>query len=196
MLQAPFTQVELTENSIESILISTPDGDFYSTSNQRRTLTPFLESSLYQRIKEKPETNWVESHRDELFAGKHHVISLVLQPLTDNYVPDLFLIVNVKEDILEDTVSGGGSLGSARFLLINKEGTSVFGDGRRPEWSRDSVFLDKLREADRGNFEYSAGDGPMLLSYASSGYAKTGCWSATCPKRNCCNLFGVFNGWC
>ncbi|OMC75516.1 hypothetical protein BK121_05950 [Paenibacillus odorifer] len=172
MLQAPFTQVELTENSIESILISTPDGDFYSTSNQRRTLTPFLESSLYQRIKEKPESNWVESHRDELFAGKHHVISLVLQPLTDNYVPDLFLIVNVKEDILEDTVSGGGSLGSARFLLINKEGTSVFGDGRRPEWSRDSVFLDKLREADRGNFEYSAGDGPMLLSYASSGYAK------------------------
>jgi two-component system sensor histidine kinase YesM len=172
MLQAPFTQVELTENSIESILISTPDGDFYSTSNQRRTLTPFLESSLYQRIKEKPESNWVESHRDELFAGKHHVISLVLQPLTDNYVPDLFLIVNVKEDILEDTVSGGGSLGSARFLLINKEGTSVFGDGRRPEWSRDSVFLDKLREADRGNFEYSAGDGPMLLSYASSGYAQ------------------------
>ncbi|OMC77845.1 hypothetical protein BK125_09625 [Paenibacillus odorifer] len=172
MLQAPFTQVELTENSIESILISTPDGDFYSTSNQRRTLTPFLESSLYQRIKEKPESNWVESHRDELFAGKHHVISLVLQPLTDNYVPDLFLIVNVKEDILEDTVSGGGSLGSARFLLINKEGTSVFGDGRRPEWSRDSVFLDKLREADRGNFEYSAGAGPMLLSYASSGYAK------------------------
>ncbi|AIQ73426.1 MULTISPECIES: sensor histidine kinase [Paenibacillus] len=172
MLQAPFTQVELTENSIESILISTPDGDFYSTSNQRRTLTPFLESSLYQRVKEKPESNWVESHRDELFAGKHHVISLVLQPLTDNYVPDLFLIVNVKEDILEDTVSGGGSLGSARFLLINKEGTSVFGDGERPEWSRDSVFLDKLREADRGNFEYSAGDGTMLLSYASSGYAK------------------------
>ncbi|AWV32768.1 MULTISPECIES: cache domain-containing sensor histidine kinase [Paenibacillus] len=172
MLQAPFTQVELTENSIESILISTPDGDFYSTSNQRRTLTPFLESSLYQRIKEKPESNWVESHRDELFAGKHHVISLVLQPLTDNYVPDLFLIVNVKEDILEDTVSGGGSLGSARFLLINKEGTSVFGDGERPGWSRDSVFLDKLKEADRGNFEYSAGDGPMLLSYASSGYAK------------------------
>ncbi|MEK3867080.1 sensor histidine kinase [Paenibacillus sp. FSL H7-0716] len=172
MLQAPFTQVELTENSIESILISTPDGDFYSTSNQRRTLTPFLESSLYQRIKEKPESNWVESHRDELFAGKHHVISLVLQPLTDNYVPDLFLIVNVKEDILEDTVSGGGSLGSARFLLINKEGKSVFGDGERPGWSRDSVFLDKLKEADRGNFEYSAGDGPMLLSYASSGYAK------------------------
>lgn len=101
MLQAPFTQVELTENSIESILISTPDGDFYSTSNQRRTLTPFLESSLYQRVKEKPESNWVESHRDELFAGKHHVISLVLQPLTDNYVPDLFLIVNVKRTFLK-----------------------------------------------------------------------------------------------
>lgn len=75
LLQGPFTQAELTENSIESILISTPDGDFYSAGNLRRTATPFMESLLYKRIKDNPESNWVESHQDELFAGKHQVIS-------------------------------------------------------------------------------------------------------------------------
>ncbi|MEK5240263.1 histidine kinase [Paenibacillus sp. FSL L8-0470] len=171
LLQGPFTQAELTENSIESILISTPDGDFYSAGNLRRTATPFMESLLYKRIKDNPESNWVESHQDELFAGKHQVISLLLQPLTENYVPDVFLTVNVKEDILEDTVSGGASLGSAKFLLINKTGASVFGDKERPEWSRSAAFMDKLLEAKSGNFEYSAGGGPMLVSYAESRYA-------------------------
>lgn len=59
LLQGPFTQAELTENSIESILISTPDGDFYSAGNLRRTATPFMESLLYKRIKDNPEsTGW------------------------------------------------------------------------------------------------------------------------------------------
>lgn len=171
LLQGPFTQAELTENSIESILISTPDGDFYSAGNLRRTATPFMESLLYQRIKDNPESNWVESHQDELFAGNHPVISLLLQPLTESYVPDVFLAVNVKEDILEDTVSGGASLGSAKFLLIDKSGASVFGDKERPDWSRSAAFMDKLLEADSGNFEYSAGGGTMLVSYAGSRYA-------------------------
>jgi two-component system sensor histidine kinase YesM len=171
LLQGPFTQAELTENSIEAILISTPDGDFYSAGNLRRTATPFMETSLYQRIRENPESNWVESHEDELFDGNHRVISLLLQPLTENYVPDVFLTVNVKEGILEDTVSGGASLGSARFLLINKTGASVFGDGERPEWTRTGAFMEKLQDGERGNFEYSAGDGPMLVSYADSRYA-------------------------
>jgi two-component system sensor histidine kinase YesM len=171
LLQVPFTQAELTENSIESILISTPDGDFYSAGNLRRTATPFMESLLYQRIKVNPESNWVESHEDELFAGHHQVISLLLQPLTENYVPDVFLAVNVKEDILEDTVSGGASLGSAKFLLINKGGASVFGDKGRPDWSRSAAFMNRLLEADSGNFEYSAGGGTMLVSYAESRYA-------------------------
>lgn len=171
VLQNPFTQAELTENSIESILISTPGGDFYSAGNLRRTATPFMESLLYQRIRENPESNWVESHPDELFAGEHQVISLLLQPLTENYVPDVFLAVNVKEDILEDTVSGGASLGSAKFMLINRSGDSVFGDKERPDWSRSEDFMNRLLKEDSGNFEYSAGGGTMLVSYAESGYA-------------------------
>ncbi|UQZ34012.1 sensor histidine kinase [Paenibacillus sp. PK3_47] len=171
LLQGPFTQAELTENSIEAILLSTPDGDFYSAGNLRRTATPFMETSLYQRIRENPQSNWVESHVDELFDGSHQVISLLLQPLTENYVPDVFLTVNVKEDILEDTISGGASLGSARFLLINKSGASVFGDAQRPDWTRTASFMDRLQEGGRGNFEYAAGDSPMLVSYAESRYA-------------------------
>ncbi|WP_150270029.1 sensor histidine kinase [Paenibacillus tepidiphilus] len=172
LMQGPFTQAQLTENSIDSMLITTPDGDFYPTGGLRRTGVSFLETSLYERIRNNPESNWVESHPDELFAGGRQVISLLLQPLTENYVPDVFLAVNVNEDILEDAVSGGASLGSAQFLLINKAGASVFGDENRPAWSRSPDFLDKLREEAGGNFEYSAaGAGPMLISYAESRFA-------------------------
>lgn len=36
LLQGPFTQAELTENSIDSILITTPGGDFYSSGKSAK----------------------------------------------------------------------------------------------------------------------------------------------------------------
>ncbi|MBT2291327.1 sensor histidine kinase [Paenibacillus albidus] len=170
LLQTPFTQAALTENSIDSILISTPAGEFYSIDKIRKTGVPFNETSLFKRIKENPEANWVESHKDELFVGNNQVISLLLEPLTENYVPDVFLTVNVKEHLLEETVSGGSAHGSARFLLINKSGASVFGDKKRPEWTRSPEFV-KLLGEETGNFEYTTSEGPMLVSYGQSSYA-------------------------
>ncbi|GJM75732.1 hypothetical protein HMSSN036_79480 [Paenibacillus macerans] len=38
---------------------------------------PFTSTAIYQRIKEHPDTRWIESHEDELFAGNHRVVTLV-----------------------------------------------------------------------------------------------------------------------
>lgn len=171
LLQGPFTQAELTENSIDSILITTPGGDFYSSGKMRKASVPFNSTAVYQRIKEHPETRWIESHEDELFAGKHQVITLVLQPLTESYVPDVFLIVNVDEKMLGQVVSEGLNPGSAHFLLMNTSGASVWGDQGRPEWTHSPQFIDKLLENKTGNFEYKGSEGTMLVSYASSAFA-------------------------
>lgn len=172
-LQAPFSQATLTETSIESMLLSTPAGDFFPTGSQRRTRVPFQDTSLYSGFKENPEMNWVGSHRDELFSRGNSVVTLLLQPLSDYYVPDVFLIVNVSEDALEETVAAvNGGDGSTRFMLINREGGSVFGDADRPEWSRSPEFLEALFNGDESNFEYAAAEGPMLIGYSASVFAE------------------------
>ena len=171
LLQGPFTQAELTENSIDSILITTPGGDFYSSGKIRKAGVPFTSTAIYQRIKEHPDTRWIESHEDELFAGNHRVVTLVLQPLTESYVPDVFLIVNVDEKMLGRVVREGLNPGAAHFLLINTGGASVLGDQERPEWTRSPQFIDQLRENKAGNFEYKSSEGTMLVSYASSAFA-------------------------
>lgn len=172
LLQGQFTQAELTENTIDSILISTPHGDFYSNSKLRKAGVPFESTSLYQRIKQDPASPWIEYHQDELFVGGNRVISLILQPLTENYVPDVFLTINVKEAMLEKVVSGGADHGSTRFLLIKKDGTSVIGDQNRPDWTRSASFVDKLGVEPEGEFEYNTDAGTMLVSYAQSSYAR------------------------
>lgn len=169
LLQGPFTQASVTENSIDSILISTPAGDFYPTSKIRRAGTAFTDTELYRRIKDDPQNHWVESHTDELFAGDAPMITLLLQPLTDYYVPDVFLAVNVKEDMLQEAVNGSVEH-SGRFLLIDTSGSSVYGDGERPDWTRSGDFVGRLADGE-GSFEYDTGSGPMLVSYSKSRYA-------------------------
>lgn len=171
LLQGLFTQAELTENSIDSILISTPSGDFYSSGKTRKTDVPFNSTDIYQRIKDEPETRWIESHEDELFTGKEEVVTLVLQSLTETYVPDVFLIVNVDARMLGEAVSEGLNPGSAHFLLINTSGASVLGDQGRPAWTKSPEFIGKLAANRSGNFEYKSLDGTMLVSYATSAFA-------------------------
>lgn len=172
LLQGQLTQVELTESTIDSILISTPQGDMYSISKTRKAGVPFQSTSLYQRIKEDPSSLWIEGHEDELFAGGTRVISLILQPLTDVYVPDVFLTINVKETFLKQVLNVGTDYESTRFLLIKKDGTSVISDRTRPEWTRSPSFLEGLSSENEGAFEYNTDTGTMLVSYAPSSYAK------------------------
>lgn len=168
LLQDLFTQAEITEKSIDSILISTPLGDFYPINGKRRSSIPFDETALYRHLKESPESNWVESHRDELFDGDVPVLSLLLQPLTDSYVPDIFLAVNVKENLLDELTRSDSS---AHFLLLDTAGNSVLEDAERPEWTRSADFIARLNASDGGDFEYRTDRGTMLVGSSVSRYA-------------------------
>lgn len=172
LLQVPFAQAELTEKSIDSILISTPAGDFYPTTKSRRPNVSFLQTELYRHIKENPESEWLESHEDELFMGKNRVISLLLQPLTEYYVPDVFLTVNVSEEMIGDVIRKDLMDGTTQFLLLDKRGNSVLGASERPEWTMETAFIQSISAGKSGNFEFVSDRGPMLVNFAQSNFAE------------------------
>ncbi|NMO97046.1 sensor histidine kinase [Paenibacillus lemnae] len=171
LLQTSFSQTELIEQSIDSILISTPSGDFYP-SRLRRSGIPIQETLLYQRIKDDPESGWVETHHDKLFAGDKPVISFIMQPMMEFYIPDLFLVVNVKGDLLKESLKGGAPLDAGRLLLMDTSGRSVFEERQRPDWTSSDAFMDLMLSEERGSFEYETGDDRVLVSFERSTFAK------------------------
>jgi two-component system, sensor histidine kinase YesM len=171
-LQGPFAQAELTEKSIDSIMIHTPAGEFYPTTKIRRPGVSFQDTSLYRYVKENPKSEWLESHRDELFMGERQVVSLILQPLTEYYVPDVFLIVNVKEEMIRDVILKDLASGQTQFMLLNRNGTSVLGASERPTWASDPLFMENVTKEKSGDFVFDIGEGSMLVNYAQSTYAE------------------------
>ncbi len=171
LLQVPFAQAELTEKSIDSILISTPAGDFYPTTKSRRPNVSFQDTELFRHSKSHPESEWVASHVDELFTGGNRVVSLILQPLTEYYVPDVFLTVNVSEEMIGDAIGDDIMDGSTKFLLLDKEGNGVLGASERPEWTTEPDFVRSVAAGSSGHFEYSSDRGPMLVHFAQSDFA-------------------------
>jgi len=172
LLQVPFAQAELTEKSIDSILISTPAGDYYPTTKSRRPNAAFQDTALYRHMKENPDSEWVTSHEDELFTSGNRVISLLLQPLTDYYVPDVFLAVNVDEEMILDVIREDVANEATRFLLLDKSGGSVLSASDRPAWTKEPAFLRLIAAEPSGDFEYPSDGGPMLVNFAQSEYAE------------------------
>jgi two-component system, sensor histidine kinase YesM len=172
LLQVPFAQAELTEKTIDSIMIHTPAGEFYPTTKIRRPGLSFGQTGLYRYVKENPESEWLESHRDELFMGERQVISLILQPLTEYYVPDVFLIVNVKEEMIRDVILKDLASGQTKFVLMNRNGNSVLGASERPDWAYGTHFMESITNGKAGDFVYDTGGGSMLVNYAQSNYAE------------------------
>ncbi|MFD2880273.1 hypothetical protein ACFTAO_37020 [Paenibacillus rhizoplanae] len=66
-LQVPLVQMQLIEPSIDSVLVSTPIGEFYSVTGAKRTNLDFADTPLSRIMQEKTLPLWVPAHRDGLF---------------------------------------------------------------------------------------------------------------------------------
>lgn len=120
-----FSQARIAEPLIHSIYIATPIGDFYPLSMNLNRQESFYNSLLYKRIDQEQRNVWVEGHEDMLFSGKDRVISLILKPIFDTPVKDVFIVVNIREEGLRKLLGTETDTGSAR-LLLNKEGLPVY----------------------------------------------------------------------
>ncbi|SDE19722.1 two-component system, sensor histidine kinase YesM [Paenibacillus sp. UNCCL117] len=112
-----FSQARIAEPLIHSIYVATPIGEFYPLSMNRNRQVSFEDTPLYARIAREKRNIWIEGHEDTLFLGKNRVVSLILQPISEDPVKDVYVVVNIREEGLRQLLSTGADGGAARFLL-------------------------------------------------------------------------------
>ncbi|CAI6037256.1 cache domain-containing sensor histidine kinase [Cohnella sp. JJ-181] len=122
-----FSQARIAEPLIQSIFISTPIGDFYPLSMNLNRSVAFTDTALYQRVAAAKRNIWIEGHEDPLFKGQQRVVSLILQPIAEYPVRDVYVVVNIREDGLRKIVSPASN-GDSKTFLLNADGTLVYAE--------------------------------------------------------------------
>jgi two-component system sensor histidine kinase YesM len=166
-LQNVFDQMKMNEPIIDSVLFSTPIGDFYPT-NQHRTTTPFTDTSLYKRLQEKEGVLFVESHEDPLFMENERVISMVIRalPYIDVTASNMYIVINIKDSVIMDYLTKDIKRSFTHYELITNEGKPIVGSQLELPWQTDPLFLNQLNASKSGYFDYTANDKDYLVTYA------------------------------
>jgi two-component system, sensor histidine kinase YesM len=165
-----FSQARIAEPLIHSIYVSTPMGEFYPLTLNRNRQHAFQDSPLYERFQKEKRTVWVEGHEDLLFSGKQRVISLVLEPIADFPLKDVYVVVNIREEGLQRLVRSETDRQSIRFLL-NTDAKLV---SKEPDplvtQVADSPMVEQIvLSGASGSTSYELGREDYLLNYARLG---------------------------
>ncbi|OXM83320.1 sensor histidine kinase [Paenibacillus rigui] len=155
-LQSPFAQIKLNESTIESVLISTPIGDFYPTNAVRNMGMPFQSTPMYDLLRQSSTPSiWVGAHEDMLFTGRSRVISLLLEPYTESLNSEVYIVINIKEDAIKQDVYQDFTGKGAQFLLLDSGGKDAVPMATEYDGLKeDTAFLQSMEAAKAGHFEY------------------------------------------
>lgn len=165
-LQTPFSQMKLNELSIDSMLVHTPMGDFYPTVKVRRS-TAVADSMVLQQAKaaEEPwDTVWIVGHQEELFSRSHPVITLVMKPLVNMPLPDVYIIVNLREDAVMRLLMDNLDTQKIEQVLMDRQGDPVLLGQSDSPYRLNEAGLRELEMGERGHFEYKDDSGRAILS--------------------------------
>jgi two-component system sensor histidine kinase YesM len=166
-LQTPLAQMKLNERSIQSILIYTPIGDLYATNDLRNYQVPFKNTIFSRYLESTDRVLWVEGHEDPLFLGNPRVISLVMKPISEVNVHDVYVVVNLKEDAIRKVVTDDLLDHADDYFLISHSGGTVLPmSSQKASFQNDPQFLKLMQEQDRGFFKYSMGNELYLVNYS------------------------------
>lgn len=127
-LQYVLSQATFNQPIIENVLIVTPIGDFYSTTQIRAQDNSFYGSELYDLSKEQPGGYWAKGHYDRLFTGNQRVISFVVRGIYEYpYTPisNVYIVVNIKESRIDRLLNQGGQQLGRNYFLLSREGDAV-----------------------------------------------------------------------
>ncbi|KRF09819.1 sensor histidine kinase [Paenibacillus sp. Soil787] len=166
-MQIPLGQMKLIEPSIQSVLIYTPAGDLYATTDHRNSQTNFKDTLFSRYLDSTDRVIWVEDHEDPLFLGNQRVISLIMKPITDLNVHDAYVVVNVKEDAILSAITDDLLVPADHYFLVTGSGEAVLPLGSRfSSFQRDPEFMKLLQRQQRGFFKYNMGGSPYLVNYS------------------------------
>lgn len=166
-LQPILAQLKFNDNFIQSIVLTTPIGDFYPTNYTRLSEYSFYESDMYNQIKESNRAIWVAGHEDRLFYGNDQVISLVLDGSGSIPQYNVYIVVNIKVKDLQNLIVSSISR-STGFSLIDEKGNSVLDSASSVSDSIGSTsdFLAMFSSERQGNFVSEMKDDAYLVNYA------------------------------
>lgn len=179
-LQVPFVQLKLNEPLVESVLLSTPIGEFYATKDTRSASASADYRQAFGEWLDRPSwsVQWIGAHADPLFVGGKPVLSLLLRPLSSQYSPDVFLTVNLNESLVRGIVEDNLIDDQVGLYLLDADGSEVVRPARPSlAFDEEPAFMSAMSQSSgKGFFRFSdrAGD-RQLVNYAN--LTMNGGWS-------------------
>lgn len=178
-MQPVFSQLLFNEPILQSVLLVTPIGDFYSTNINRNKNYSFYDTSMYEEIKKNRKAFWLEGHEDQFFSGKDRVVSLVIEGVgkADRPIQNIYVMVNIKEKDLLALLKQNLSSSSAGIFVLNGAGEAVMkpslpnalaSDLRLADLQQARLASDSADEQASGSFAYQAGKEDYLVNYHRS----------------------------
>lgn len=170
-LQNVFSSVGYNAPIIRNILIATPIGDFYPTTEYRVQEQSFYDSYHYDLIKAHPNGVWMKGHADPFFTGSQRVLSFVTPGISNRvseYPLNVYVVVNVKENELGSLVGADSGIRGRYDLFVDSDGEEVVRDDRAAKLrlGKDDAFHHQVSEGRQGSFFHDFGEGDYLVSYA------------------------------
>lgn len=164
-MQPLFAQVKLNEPMTQSILISTPIGDFYDTGYIRNSSVPFVNSEIQHKLKEVKTNLWIPGHIDTFFSGGQRVITFAMEPITA--VDDVYIIVNVLESTIEDTMKANLSSSQDDMVLVSSDGSQVIhSSGVWNEIGKNTILFPEGDHSNSGHLLVANHDNDYILTYS------------------------------
>ncbi len=173
-LQPAFSQVQSYDPLIQSMLIVTPIGEFYPTTENRIQGYSFYETEMFDRIKNSSDGFWVKGHKDQFFSGGQRVLSFVVHGVRGGggeYTigpSNMYVLVNVKERELIRLINQNSPKKDRTYFLIDSQGEDIIQTAWSSEHNlhEDTKFLDKVTAEKQGDFFHTFNADNYLVNYS------------------------------
>ncbi|MGE7823318.1 sensor histidine kinase [Paenibacillus sp. NPDC093718] len=165
-MQNAMFQMKLIEPSISSVLLETPVGEFYLESDKRITeVRPDLD--LFSRLTDNRRMPiWMETHEDHYFEGGARVLTLLSKPVSSSAPKGIYLLVNVKEEVLRTYMMDNIGPDSGEMIVYNESGTLALDmSSSLKEIALQPDFRARMM-LERGHFEYEYNGISYMINYA------------------------------
>jgi len=170
-LQYVLSQATFNEPLIENVLIATPIGDFYSTTQVRSQENSFYGSELYDNSKKNPGGYWAKGHYDRLFTGNQRVVSFVVRGIYENTpITNVFIVVNIRENKIASLLNQNPAQRDRNYFILNTDGEAVV----QTKWPfhqqlpKEPTFLRGSTNGAQGYFFYPFDGEEYLVNYEQS----------------------------
>ncbi len=164
-LQNVFSQVKLIEPLIDTIMISTPIGDFYPTTYYRRSENTIINSPWLSEVLSDNKV-WTARHQDELFDNSSEVVSYMVESSSQYPAKDTYMIINLPIRALSELLSSKLEQKSD-MLLLTKEGQIIL---ELNKYNRVTIpkakLLERVGNGKKGYFDYQNAGEHYLVNYS------------------------------